>query len=96
MPQYLIIAEDGHDENALERRMTARPSHLENATRLKASNQFIIGGAVLNDQEKMTGSVMIMDFESEQELHKWLEEEPYVNGDVWKKITVKRFKVADV
>ena len=76
--------------------MAARPSHLENATRLKASKHFIIGGAVLNDQEKMTGSVMIMDFESEEELNKWLTEEPYVNGNVWKKITVKRFKVANV
>jgi len=96
MPQFIIIAEDDQDEHALERRMAARPSHLENAARLKAAQQFIIGGAMLNDQEKMTGSVMIMDFESEEELNKWLADEPYVNGNVWKKITVKRFKVANV
>jgi uncharacterized protein YciI len=96
MPQYLIMAEDGNDDDALQRRMTARPDHLIKASKLKASKNFIIGGAVLNEQEKMTGSVMIMEFESEEEVNKWLSEEPYVNGNVWKKITVKRFKVADV
>lgn len=96
MPQYVIIARDGSDEKALERRMTARPSHFETARRLKAEEHFIIGGALLDEQGQMNGSVMIVSFDDEAQLQEWLRNEPYINGHVWEQVEIKPFRVADI
>lgn len=96
MPQYVIIAHDGGDEDALNRRMAARPGHFARARSLKAAGQFIAGGAILNGESQMNGSVMIVEFETEEELQNWLREEPYVTENVWKDITVFPFRLADV
>ena len=96
MLQYVVIAEDGNDADALNRRMQARPAHFEGARNLKAKDQFLIGGAMLDEQGTMRGSVMIVQFETEAALNEWLSQEPYINGKVWEKIQVRPFRVADV
>jgi uncharacterized protein YciI len=96
MQQYIIYGWDGTDENALERRMAARPSHLEHSRNWKASGNFITGGAVLDDADKMIGSTMIMQFDSRETLDTWLNADPYVTQKVWQKIDIRPFKVADV
>lgn len=35
MPQYVIIAQDGNDADAVSRRLNIRPSHLQTARSLK-------------------------------------------------------------
>jgi uncharacterized protein YciI len=96
MYQYLIIAYDGTDDQALQRRMQVRSDHFEGARQLKKNNNFIIGGAILNDKGKMAGSMMVVQFETEDELVKWMSHEPYITGKVWQKIEVKPYKVADL
>ena len=96
MKQYIIIARDGTDDQALNRRMNTRPSHLAGAARLKENNNFVIGGAMLNEAGKMEGSVMIVQFETEDQFTNWYNNEPYITGGVWKIIEVKPFKVAEV
>ena len=96
MVQYVVIAEDGNDAEALNRRMQARPAHLEGARNLKAKDQYVMGGAILDEQGTMRGSVMIVQFETDAALNEWLSSEPYINGKVWEKIQVKWFRVADV
>jgi uncharacterized protein YciI len=96
MFQYLILARDGSDVDALDRRMKARPAHFEMAKSLKSHNNFVIGGAMLDPGGKMTGSMMVVQFETEDELLQWMKNEPYINGNVWQNIEVKPFRVADV
>lgn len=96
MQQYIIYAWDGDDEPALGRRMASREAHFEGARNLKANGNFVIGGAMLNDEAKMIGSMMIVQFETKELLQQWLDEEPYINGKVWQKIEVHPFKVAHV
>jgi uncharacterized protein len=96
MNQYLITAFDGTDENAFERRTSVRPFHLEGAKKLKENGNFIIGGAILNDEGKMIGSTMILQFETPAELQDWIEHEPYIQQKVWEKFEVKSFRVANV
>ena len=97
MQQYIITAHDNTtDPFALERRMEARSFHLQGAAKLRATNNFIIGGAFLDEHGRMTGSVMIVQFETEDELQQWLRNEPYITGKVWHKVEVKPFRVADV
>lgn len=96
MKQYVIIAHDGNDSEATERRQKTRPAHLAGAKILKEKNQLIAGGAILDQQGQMTGSVMIVQFESEEEFQQWYDEEPYIQEGVWKNIEVKPFRVASV
>lgn len=96
MQQYIMHAWDGTDEKALERRMSVRPAHFDNARKLKANGNFIIGGAMLNDEGKMIGSTMVLQFETKEQLQQWLDKEPYIIGKVWEKMDLKPFKVADV
>jgi uncharacterized protein len=96
MKQYVIIARDGNDPDALQRRMNARPDHLAGAAALKANHQFVIGGAMLNDAGQMEGSVMIVQFETEEAFKHWYNNEPYIVSGVWKTIEVKPFRVAQV
>jgi hypothetical protein len=96
MKQYLITAFDFTDETGLERRMAARPSHFEMARRLKATNNFIVGGAILNEAGMMIGSSLIVQFEADQQLSAWLAEEPYMLSKVWERVDIKPFKVADI
>ena len=96
MPQYLILAQDGTDDKAQERRSEARPFHLETAKKLKSGGHFIIGGATIDEEEQMNGSMMVVEFENEAALHEWLDNDPYVTGGVWKSIEVKPIKVANI
>ena len=96
MFQYVIIAQDGKDEKALERRKNIRPVHLAGAKKLKENNNFILGGAILDEQGNMRGSVMMVQFENETDFKNWYDNEPYITGGVWKVIEVKPFRVADV
>lgn len=96
MQQYLIYAWDGDDEQALERRMNARPAHLNGARQLKTNGNYVLGGALLNDDKKMIGSTMVVQFETPEQLKEWMDNEPYIVNKVWKKIEVHPFKVADV
>ena len=96
MKQYLVIAHDGNDGEALARRMEWRPKHFERARALKATGNFVIGGAILNEDQQMTGSMMVVQFQRAEVLQEWLKDEPYVVGEVWKTIEVKPFKVAEL
>lgn len=91
--QFLVIGHDGTDGDALDRRMAARPAHVALGDRMRASGQMICGAAILDDDGKMIGSVLICEFESRADLDKWLENEPYVTGDVWKTIDIQPCKV---
>jgi len=96
MQQYILYAWDGTDEAAPARRMTARPAHFENARKMKANGNFVIGGAMLDDHGKMIGSMMVVQFELPEQLQHWMQTEPYIVGKVWEKIEVRPFRVAEV
>jgi uncharacterized protein len=93
---YVIHAYDYTDPKALERRMAVRPHHLDGVRELKAKNQFVMGGALLDTEGKMIGSMMVLDFESEAQMQEWYAQELYITGKVWEKIDVKPFKQANV
>jgi uncharacterized protein YciI len=96
MQQYVIYAYDGTDEQALERRMAARPHHLVVVKQLKANGNFIVGGAILNEAGNMIGSTMLVQFETEEALYSWYNNDPYITMKVWEKVEIKPFKIADV
>jgi uncharacterized protein YciI len=92
--QYLIIAKDGTDDQALERRMEARPDHVNYGAQAVKRGEQIIAAALLDPEGNMRGSAMIVDFDSEADLQKWLDSEAYVKGNVWQDIDVIPCQVA--
>ncbi|MFD2147139.1 YciI family protein [Mucilaginibacter antarcticus] len=96
MKQFLITAYDYTDDGALERRMNIRPHHLDGARALKASGNFIIGGAMVDEEGKMIGSTMVLQFNDEEELLAWQKSEPYITQKIWESVDIKPFRVADV
>ena len=96
MKQYLVTAYDYTDADAFQRRMNVRPHHLDGARELKANGNYVIGGAMLNDEGKMIGSVMILQFEAEEELQLWQQNEFYITQKIWESYDIKPFRVADV
>ncbi|MBU1195189.1 MAG: hypothetical protein KKE62_05000 [Proteobacteria bacterium] len=93
--QFIVIGYDGTDEQAQERRLAARPAHLEVAKKMHDSGRWLYAVAMLNDEQKMIGSVIVCDFESRTALdEQWLNSEPYVLGRVWEKIKVIQGQVA--
>ena len=89
MEQFVIRAYDG--EGMLDRRMEVRPRHLEGMKRIK--QHVVCAGGLLDDEGKMKGSMLVMEFESRQELDEYLANEPYVQEHVWEKIEVGRINV---
>ncbi len=94
--QFLISAHDHTDAGALERRMAARPNHLSLMQAFKEAGQFHFGGALLDEQERMIGSTLVLEFPSRADVDAWLEKEPYMLQNVWEKVTVQPFRLAKV
>lgn len=91
--QFVVTAYDGTDAGALERRLAAREQHLEVAKAMFEKGVLLYAAALLEDNGKMNGSVLICEFESREALQGWLDKEPYVTGDVWRQIDVREAKV---
>ena len=89
--QFLVIARDGHD--ALKRRLAMREAHLAAANRLRASGNLLYGVAMLDDNGQPTGSMEVVQFESRVELDRWLQQEPFVTGQVWAEVEVTPCRV---
>lgn len=93
---YVIIAED--HENSLEKRISARPRHLERLTALSEQNRLLVAGpnpAIDSDDPGaagFTGSIIIAEFGSLKQAEDWAKQDPYIEEGVYKKVTVKPFK----
>ncbi len=94
MKQYVITAYDFTDADAPQRRQNVCPHHLDKVRELKENNNYIAGGAILNADEQMIGSVMIVQFENDEQMEAWKNNDPYVTERVWETIDVKPFRQA--
>ena len=89
--QFLIIACDGQD--AQERRLALRDKHLAVANQLRAAGHLLYGVATLDGKGQPNGSMEVVQFGSRADLDRWLQQEPYVTGQVWAKVDVTPCRV---
>jgi uncharacterized protein YciI len=61
---------------------------------LKQKGEFKCGGAILDDDGKMIGSMIVYDFPDRASLDASLQNEPYFMGKVWKNIEIRPFRIA--
>ncbi len=87
--QFLVKSYDG--PNMLEKRMEVRPRHLEGMKAL--GKKIIAAGGLLDEEGKMKGSALILEFPDRAALDEYLESEPYVTEGVWQKIVVEPMNV---
>ena len=93
---YTIVAEDVEDR--LDKRLGARPAHLDRLHKLRDEGKLIVAGPnPLADSEDpgsagFSGSVIIAEFDSLQTAQQWAEADPYLDAGVYKTVSVKPFK----
>jgi uncharacterized protein YciI len=93
---YAIVATDV--ANSLEKRLEARPAHLERLNAMKAEGRIVLAGpnpAVdSNDPGTagFTGSLIVAEFESLAAAQTWADADPYVKAGVYDHVVVKPFK----
>ncbi|MFL5736523.1 MAG: YciI family protein [Actinomycetota bacterium] len=88
------MAWDGTDDGARDRRLEARAAHLERIRPRVDAGEALVGGAILDDDGGMIGSVLLMDFETREALDEWLSTDPYMTGHVWERVDVRPFRTA--
>jgi uncharacterized protein YciI len=94
--QFLLLAYDGTDPEALQRRLNVREEHLKRISLLKSSGEFLFGGAILDNIGKMIGSMIVYDFPDLQSLEERLKDEPYLTEKVWEKTEIQPFRIAKI
>ena len=77
--QFLVVGYDGKDPEALNRRLAVRDAHIALGDKLRDSGNLLYGVAMLTEDNKMCGSMLIAEFESRAALDEWLATEPYVH-----------------
>lgn len=93
---YAISGEDV--ANSLEKRLAARPAHLERLTALRDQGRLILAGpfpaidSVDPGPAGFSGSLIVAEFESLAAAQQWAAADPYVSAGVYASVTVKPFK----
>jgi len=93
---YVIFSQDV--ENSLEKRMGARPAHLERLQTLQDEGRLLTAGpmpAIDSDnpgEAGFTGSTVIAEFDSLEAAKAWADADPYVAAGVYSSVIVKPFK----
>ncbi|MFJ4442897.1 YciI family protein [Pseudomonas sp. NPDC089422] len=93
---YAIIASDV--ANSLEKRLAARPAHIERLQQLKAEGRVVLAGphpAIdSNDpgEAGFSGSLIVAEFDSLAAAQSWADADPYIAAGVYDKVIVKPFK----
>lgn len=92
---FAVIARDGTDERAQDRRLAARPRHFARVESHARDGRLVMGGAILDAPEgRMIGSVAVLALPDEAAARAWLAEDPYVTEQVWHDIALHPFRVA--
>lgn len=94
--KFLVNAYDYRDENALERRLEVRSKHMEGIKELYEAKKILFASAMINEDDIMCGSSLVMEFDTRDDLDNWLKYEPYVKNNVWEKIDICICKVPDM
>jgi uncharacterized protein YciI len=93
---YAVICEEVED--SLEKRMAARPAHLERIQALVDEGRVLVAGPhpAIDSEEPgeagFDGSLLILDFPDIDAATAWANADPYVEAGVFKSVTVKPFK----
>lgn len=93
---YAIVGED--TPNSLDKRLGARPAHLQRLTQLQDAGRLLLAGpfpaidSIDPGPAGYSGSLIVAEFASQQEAQTWADADPYVAAGVYAAVSVKPFK----
>ena len=90
--EFLVIASDNAAAGAL--RQKVRPYHIAAANQTVADGNMLIGGAILDADGAMVGSMTVVSFPTRLAFDAWLRSAPYMRAGVWDKVTVHPYQTA--
>ncbi|WP_052388629.1 YciI family protein [Belnapia moabensis] len=91
---YAVLAFDGDDEGALDRRMTARDRHLAVINEWAADGRLALGVPLFDAKGRPAGSLMVLEVPDKAGLDAYLAAEPFNNGGVWQRVETYPFRIA--
>lgn len=92
--QYIVLAHDGTDPEAKERRQRVREKHLEGIRPAVESGVLQLGGAILDAEGGMIGSALIVEADDEAAVRTFLEGDIYRRSGVWQRFEIYPFRRA--
>lgn len=93
---YAIVGEDVPD--SLEKRLAARPAHLERLAGLQAEGRLLLAGpfpaidSIDPGPAGFSGSLIVAAFDHLEAAQAWADADPYVAAGVYARVVVKPFK----
>ncbi|MFN7088124.1 MAG: YciI family protein [Burkholderiales bacterium] len=93
---YVIVGEDVPD--SYERRLAARPAHLERLNALQAAGKLVLAGPfpALDTADPgpagFSGSLIVAEFDSLAAARDWADADPYLTTGVYASVNVRPFK----
>ncbi len=93
---YAILGEDVPD--SLDKRLRARPAHLERLNQLQAAGRLLLAGPfpAIDSADPgpagFNGSLIVAEFNSLTEAKTWADADPYVAAGVYARVNVQPFK----
>lgn len=90
---FALICRDGRD--ALRRRLAARAEHMAGLKTGKTDGTIVDGGAILDDEGNMVGSVVLCRFPDRQALDAYLKSEVYAREQIWGDIEILEMRFVD-
>jgi len=91
---YAIIAFDGDDPGALDRRMAARERHMGVVSAWAEDGRLAFAVPLFTADWRAAGSLMVLEVPDRAGLDAYLAAEPFAAGEVWKRRTVHPFRIA--
>ena len=85
-------------EGSLDKRLQARPAHLERLHQLKSEGRLILAGPfpAIDSPDPgpagFTGSLVVAEFGSLEDAQSWANDDPYVAAGVYESVVVKPYK----
>ncbi len=92
--RFLVVAHDHTDDEALVRRLVVRERHLAAARRAVESGNMLIGGAILDEEGRMVGSMSVVSFPDRAVFDEWLQGMPYMKNNIWERVEVYPYHVS--
>ncbi len=93
MPDYALICRDA--PGVLERRLAARAEHMAGLKLEKAEGRIVDGGAILDAEGSMAGSVVLCRFDDRSALDAYLAREVYAREEIWGDVEVLEMRFVD-
>lgn len=89
---YMILATDVDDSTAL--RQEHRPAHLARLEQMKEQGRLLLAGPTpYPEQEGVSGSLIVAEFDSLDEAETWASEDPFALNGIYEEVLIKPFRV---